>query len=107
MSTRRIERADMLRQPHRITVRDAVDASANVIWDLEDRLRVAHGENLGLRAMLEEHGIDAPVPTGVATLLRLRRLEDVMDLAREYLFADTEDNRAALWQAIQDAGRAP
>lgn len=90
-----------------ITVRDAADASANIIWSLEDRLRAAHGENLALRAILAEHGIDAPTPPGVITLTRVRRLEDVMDLAREYLFADTEKNRADLWKAIVEAGRAP
>jgi len=91
----------------RITVRDAADASANIIWSLEDRLRLAHGENLGLRALLEEHGISAPAPDGVVTLLRLRRLENVMDLAREYLFDECEAKRADLWAAIVEAGRAP
>ena len=91
----------------KITVRDAADASANIIWSLEDRLRLAHGENLGLRALLEEHGITAAAPDGVVTLLRLRRLENVMDLAREYLFDEREENRADLWAAIVEAGRAP
>ena len=92
---------------NRITVRDAADASANIIWSLEDRLRAAHGENLGLRALLEEHGIDAPAPDGVISLLRMRKLENVMDLAREYLFDESEARRAELWSAISDAGRAP
>lgn len=92
---------------NRITVRDAADASANIIWSLEDRLRAAHGENLGLRALLEEHGIDAPAPDGVISLLRMRKLENVMDLAREYLFDESETRRAELWAAISDAGRAP
>jgi hypothetical protein len=41
------------------------------------------------------------------TLARLRALENVMDLAREYLFDETEERRAALWAAITEAGRAP
>ncbi len=97
----------MTTDTQRITVRDAADASANIIWSLEDRLRLAHGENLGLRALLEEHGISAPAPDGVVTLLRLRRLENVMDLAREYLFDECEAKRADLWAAIVEAGRAP
>lgn len=97
----------MTTDTNKITVRDAADASANVIWQLEDRLRVAHGENLGLRAVLEEHGIDVPAPDGVISLLRMRRLENVMDLAREYLFDESEAKRADLWAAITEAGRAP
>jgi|688.fasta_scaffold396133_2 hypothetical protein len=97
----------MTTDTNRITVRDAADASANIIWNLEDRLRAAHGENLALRAILSEHGIEAAGPDGVATLLRLRRLEDVMDLAREYLFDESEAKRASLWAAIVEAGRAP
>jgi len=30
-----------------------------------------------------------------------------MDLAREYLFDESEARRADLWAAIVDAGRAP
>jgi hypothetical protein len=90
-----------------ITERNTTDAAANIIWGLEDRLRFAHAENLGLRSLLEEHGISAAAPDGVATLLRLRRLENVMDLAREYLFRDTEENRAHLWAGIKETGRAP
>jgi hypothetical protein len=30
-----------------------------------------------------------------------------MDLAREYLFDEREENRADLWAAIVEAGRAP
>ena len=97
----------MTTDTNRITVRDAADASANIIWDLEDRLRLAHGENLALRAVLEEHGIDVPAPDGVISLLRMRRLENVMDLAREYLFDESEAKRADLWAAITEAGRAP
>ncbi len=97
----------MTTDTNRITVRDAADASANIIWNLEDRLRTAHGENLGLRALLEEHGIDTPAPDGVISLLRMRKLENVMDLAREYLFDECEARRAELWAAIVDAGRAP
>lgn len=91
----------------RITERDAVDAAANIIWGLHDQLRVAHGENLHLRVLLEEHGIEAPSPAGVVTLERMRRLEDVMDLAREYLFDGTDTAKAELWDAIKLAGRAP
>lgn len=87
--------------------RPNVDPAGAVIWDLEDRLRLAHGENLALRILLKEHGVEMPAPAGVISLERMRRLEDVMDLAREYLFAETEDNRRLLWQAITDAGRAP
>lgn len=97
----------MTTETNKITVRDAADASANIIWDLEDRLRVAHGENLALRAVLEEHGIDVLAPDGVISLLRMRRLENVMDLAREYLFDESEARRADLWSAITEAGRAP
>ncbi len=97
----------MTTDTNRITVRDAAAASANIIWDLEDRLRLAHGENLGLRALLEEHGIDASTPNGVISLLRMRKLENVMDLTREYLFDESEARRAELWAAIRDAGRAP
>ena len=88
-------------------VRPNVDPAGAVIWELEDRLRLAHGENLALRILLKEHGVEMPAPAGVISLERMRRLEDVMDLAREYLFAETEDNRRLLWQAITDAGRAP
>jgi hypothetical protein len=87
--------------------RPHLDESAIVIWDLEDRLRLAHGENLALRLLLKEHGVEMPAPAGVISLERMRRLEDVMDLAREYLFAESEDNRVKLWKAITDAGRAP
>lgn len=93
--------------PTRITVRDAADASAHIIWNLEDRLRVAHGENLALRSQLAEHGIDAPAPDGVISLTRMRRLEDIMDLARHYLRHGTPQLRAELTQAISDAGRLP
>ena len=88
-------------------VRPNVDPAGAIIWDLEDRLRLAHGENLALRILLKEHGVEMPAPAGVISLERMRRLEDVMDLAREYLFAETEDNRRLLWKAITDAGRAP
>jgi hypothetical protein len=37
----------------------------------------------------------------------MRRLENVMDLAREYLFDECEVKRADLWAAIVEAGRAP
>ena len=87
--------------------RPNVDPAGAIIWDLEDRLRLAHGENLALRILLKEHGVEMPAPAGVISLERMRRLEDVMDLAREYLFAETEDNRKLLWKAITDAGRAP
>jgi len=87
--------------------RPNVDPAGAIIWDLEDRLRLAHGENLALRILLKEHGVEMPAPAGVISLERMRRLEDVMDLAREYLFAETEDNRRLLWKAITDAGRAP
>jgi len=30
-----------------------------------------------------------------------------MDLAREYLFDESEAKRASLWSAIVEAGRAP
>ena len=87
--------------------RPNVDPAGAIIWDLEDRLRLAHGENLALRILLKEHGVEMPAPAGVISLERMRRLEDIMDLAREYLFAETEDNRKLLWKAITDAGRAP
>lgn len=87
--------------------RPHLDPSAAIIWDLEDRLRVSHGENLALRILLKDHGVEMPAPAGVISLERMRRLEDVMDLAREYLFTESEDNRARLWKAITDAGRAP
>ena len=37
----------------------------------------------------------------------MRKLENVMDLTREYLFNESEARRAELWAAIRDAGRAP
>ena len=62
---------------------------------------------LELRARLSAHGDDADGPAGTVTLTRLRRLEDVMDLARAFMADQSPDNRAALAQAIHDAGRAP
>jgi hypothetical protein len=91
----------------RVTERSAIDASANIIWNLEDRLRTAHGENLALRAVLAEHGIDVPAPDGVITLTRMRRLEDVMDLAKAYVREGGDELRDQLHEAIIEAGRAP
>ena len=94
-------------RPTQIAERDAVDAAGNIIWNLQERLRVAHGENLGLRAILAEHDIDAPTPDGVVTLTRLRRLEDVMDLAKLYVREGGDELKDQLHTAIIEAGRAP
>ena len=67
----------------------------------------AEAVTLDLRARLAEHGDNADGPPGTVTLARLRALENVMDLAREYLFDSTDGKRAALWEAIVDAGRKP
>ena len=75
--------------------------------DMVDKWAEAEGVTLELRERLAGHGDDAPGPPGTVTLARLRALENVMDLAREYLFHDDADRRAALWAAITDAGRAP
>lgn len=75
--------------------------------DLHHRLRDAHAANLGLREMLAEHGVDAPAPVGVATLARLRALEDVLDLAIRHLRAPSEASEVALRDATATAGRAP
>ena len=75
--------------------------------DMVAKWSEAEAVTLALRARLAAHGDDAPGPPGTVTLLRLRRLEDVMDLAREYLFDPTDDKRGTLWAAIVDAGRAP
>lgn len=75
--------------------------------DMVGKWSEAEGVTLELRARLAAYGDDAPGPPGTVTLARLRALENVMDLAREYLFDECEDRRAALWAAITDAGRAP
>ena len=93
--------------PTQIAERDAVDAAGNIIWNRQDLLRVAHGENLALRSILAEHGIDAPTPDGVVTLTRLRRLEDVMDLAKLYVREGGDELKDQLHTAIIEAGRAP
>jgi hypothetical protein len=75
--------------------------------DMVAKWSEAEAVTLELRARLEAHGDDAPGPPGTVTLARLRALENVMDLAREYLFDETEERRGALWAAITEAGRAP
>lgn len=75
--------------------------------DMVAKWSEAEAVTLALRARLAAHGDDAPGPSGTVTLTRLRRLEDVMDLAREYLFDATDAKREALWSAIVEAGRAP
>lgn len=75
--------------------------------DMVDRWTDAEAVTLELRERLAAHGDHAVGPSGTVTLARLRALENVMDLAREYLFDPTNERRAALWAAITDAGRAP
>lgn len=76
--------------------------------DLHHQLRESHAENLGLRAVLAEHDIDAPVPPGVVTLARLRALESVLNLAQLHQrHPDNQELADQLRQAIVDAGRAP
>lgn len=75
--------------------------------DMVAKWSEAEAVTLELRARLEAHGDDAAGPPGTVTLARLRALENVMDLAREYLFDETEERRGALWAAITEAGRAP
>ena len=91
----------------RFPVRDTGDGPANIIWYLEDRLRIAHGENLALRVLLAEHGVEAPAPDGVVSLLRLQRLENVLDLAKLYIRERDPAVERELHDAIMDAGRAP
>lgn len=75
--------------------------------DIVAKWTEAEAVTLDLRARLEAHGDSADGPPGTVTLGRLRALENVMDLAREYLFDSTDEKRAALWAAIVDAGRKP
>ena len=87
--------------PHRATVPLAMYRDMVAKWS------EAEAVTLDLRARLEGHGDNADGPPGTVTLGRLRALENVMDLAREYLFDSTDEKRAALWEAIVDAGRKP
>lgn len=87
--------------PHRATVPLAMYRDMVAKWS------EAEAVTLDLRARLEGHGDSADGPPGTVTLGRLRALENVMDLAREYLFDSTDEKRAALWEAIVDAGRKP
>ena len=75
--------------------------------DIVRKWSEAEAVTLALRDRLASHGDDADGPAGTVTLTRLRRLEDVMDLARAFMADQSPDNRAALAQAIHDAGRAP
>lgn len=85
----------------------AIDQIGQLIHRQTLELREAHGENLGLRALLAVHGIEAEAPPGVITLRRMRALENVLDLARMHLRNPTPDTEAALRQATDLAGRAP
>lgn len=85
----------------------ALDAVEHMNRELHHELREAHAQNLALRAVLAEHGIDAPVPSGVVTLTRLRALEDVRDLAVLHLRAPSEATERELREATVTAGRAP
>ena len=75
--------------------------------DIVAKWSEAEAVTLDLRARLEAHGERAAGPPGTVTLDRLRALENVMDLAREYLFDSTDEKRGDLWAAIVDAGRRP
>ena len=75
--------------------------------DIVGKWSEAEAVTLDLRARLEAHGDNAAGPPGTVTLARLRALENVMDLAREYLFDSTDEKRGDLWAAIVDAGRKP
>lgn len=85
----------------------ALEGLEAVNRDLHAQLREAYAANLGLRAILAEHGVDSPAPVGVATLARLRTLEDVLDLAIRHLRAPSDATEAALREATATAGRAP
>lgn len=75
--------------------------------DIVRKWSEAEAVTLELRARLSSHGDSAEGPAGTVTLTRLRRLEDVMDLARAFMADPSPASRAALAQAIHDAGRAP
>lgn len=90
-----------------IPARAAIAAMEAVIWEHAQELDRAHAENLGLRAVLAEHGIVVPAATGVATLARLRALENVLDLAREACRRPTARNLRTLREAAIEAGRQP
>lgn len=85
----------------------ALDGLESINCDLHHQLREAHAANLALRERLSECGVDAPAPTGVATLARLRALESVLDLAIRHLRAPSEATEVALREATATAGRAP
>ena len=78
-----------------------------IIRGLEHDLREAHAQNLALRELLDAHGVDAPVPSGVVTLGRLRALESVLNLAYLHVNNPTPERAAELRAAILDAGRRP
>lgn len=85
----------------------ALEGLEEINRGLQRSLGVAHAENLGLRALLDEHGIDAPTPDGVVTLGRLRALESVLNLAYLHVNNPTPERAAELREAILDAGRRP
>jgi hypothetical protein len=85
----------------------ALEGLEEVNRGLQRDLGVAHAENLGLRALLDEHGITAPTPDGVVTLGRLRALENVLNLAYLHVNYPTPERAGELRAAILDAGRRP
>jgi hypothetical protein len=95
--------------PYAVPVRHDARATVPLAMyrDMVDKWAEAEGVTLELRDRLRRRGDDAPGPPGTVTLDRLRALENVMDLAREYLFDTTDAKRVALWAAITDAGRKP
>lgn len=85
----------------------ALDGLEHMNRELRHELREAHAQNLALRALLAEHGIDAPAPPGVVTLKRLRALENVLDLVQHHLRNPTPGSEAELRAAAVAAGRQP
>lgn len=91
----------------RVSPSVALDGLERINRGLQHELRVSHAENLALRELLDEHGIDAPTPDGVITLGRVRALESVLNLAYLHVNNPTPERAAQLREAIVDAGRRP
>ena len=72
-----------------------------------DKWGEAQAEALHLRGMLADAGTPVPDPPGCMTLRRLRDYERLRFLAREYVYAPTDDRRAELLAAIAAAEVSP
>ena len=102
----------MTYEPQYNATRQPLDAPLYIIADLHDRLREAHAVNLALCEQIELLGGATHPIDGVATLKRLRNLENVLDLSRLLCRAiaqgdDLTTAVSALNTACKDAGRAP